>query len=33
MLNISIAYNVVKINKKTFKKSIAMYNIILYNII
>lgn len=31
MLNISIAYNVVKINKKTFKKSIAMYNIILYN--
>lgn len=31
MLNISITYNVVKINKKTFKKSIAMYNIILYN--
>lgn len=31
MLNISIAYNVVKINKKTFRKSIAKYNIILYN--
>ena len=31
MLNISITYNVGKINKKTFKKSIAMYNIILYN--
>ena len=31
MLIFSIAYNVVKINKKTFKKSIAMYNIILYN--
>lgn len=31
MLNISIAYNVAKINKKTFRKSIAMYNIILYN--
>lgn len=31
MLNISITYNVGKINEKTFKKSIAMYNIILYN--
>lgn len=31
MLNISITYNVGKINKKNFKKSIAMYNIILYN--
>ena len=31
MFIFSIAYNVGKINKKTFRKSIAMYNIILYN--
>lgn len=31
MLIFSITYNVGKINKKTFRKSIAMYNIILYN--
>ncbi len=31
MLIFSITYNVGKINKKTFRKSIAIHNIILYN--